>query len=77
MTRLLLVVAAIAASCQGPDRQRVAADRATYDWFAPMTRAYILADPKLDESAKATHLRGLEAWDQRIKTDEAAVGGGK
>lgn len=60
--------------CTGVDPLRVAADRVTFDWFAPMTRAYITADPKLDEAAKATHLRGLDAWGARIAADEAAAG---
>lgn len=69
-----LVVVSLLSSCSGLDQQRVAADRATHDWFAPMTRAYISADPRLDEAAKATHLRGLDAWDERIRADEAALG---
>ena len=64
----------LSVSCSGVNAQRVAADRATFDWFAPMTRAYISADPRLDEAAKATHLRGIDAWDARIKADEAAAG---
>ena len=74
MPRLAILPCLFLACCQGTDPQRVAADRATYDWFAPMTRGYIQADPRLDEAAKATHLRGLDAWNDRIKADEAAVG---
>ena len=75
----LLVVAYLAGlillcGCSGLNQQRVAADRATFDWFAPMTRRYLQADPTLDEAAKATHLRGLDAWDERIRADEAALG---
>jgi hypothetical protein len=71
--------AALAASlllvgCCGPDRQRIAADRATYAWFAPMMVAYLAADAKLDEKAKETHLRGLRAWNDRITADELAAG---
>jgi hypothetical protein len=47
--------------------------RATFDWFAPAHTRYVVADPLLDESAKATHLRGLDAWDERIRADEAAL----
>jgi hypothetical protein len=71
---LLLGGCMLVSACQGANPQRTAADRATYDWFAPMTRAYIQADPKLDDAAKATHLRGLDAWNDRIKADEAAAG---
>jgi hypothetical protein len=71
---LLMAGCAIACACAGPNLQRVAADRATYDWFAPMTRGYIQADPRLDDAAKATHLRSLDAWNDRIKADEAAAG---
>lgn len=70
----LLPLLLLLPACVGVDPVRAAADRATFDWFAPMTRAYIVADPKLDEAAKATHLRGIEAWDARIKADEAAAG---
>ena len=72
--------AALAASlllvgCCGPDRQRIAADPATYAWFAPLMVAYLAADAKLDEAAKQTHLRGLRAWGDRITADELAAGG--
>ncbi len=60
--------------CSGIDPMRAKADRATFDWFAPMVRGYVKDDPKLDEAAKATHLRGIEAWDSRIKADEVAAG---
>lgn len=63
-------------ACSGVSSQRVAADRATYDWFAPMFRRYVMADPALDDAAKATHVRGLDAWDERIRADESALGGG-
>jgi hypothetical protein len=71
--------AALAASltlvgCCGPDHQRIAADRATYNWFAPMMIAYVTADPVMDAQAKATHLRGLQAWSDRIAADEKNVG---
>lgn len=59
--------------CCGPDHQRIAADRATYAWFAPMMVAYLAADAKLDEAAKQTHLRGLRAWKDRLDADAATV----
>lgn len=71
---LLMAGCTLASACAGPNLQRVVADRATYDWFAPMTRGYIAADPRLDDAAKATHLRGLDAWNDRIKADELAAG---
>lgn len=67
-------VLCLTAGCSGVSAQRTAADRATFDWFAPMMRAYVAADPNLDEAAKATHLRGLDAWGARIAADEAALG---
>jgi hypothetical protein len=70
----LLPLLLLLPACVGVDPMRVQADRATYDWFAPMTRAYIEADPKLDAAAKATHLRSLDAWNARIAADEAAAG---
>lgn len=70
----LLPLLLLLPACVGADPMRIAADRATYDWFAPMHRAYVVADPKLDEAAKATHLRGLDAWGARIAADEAAAG---
>jgi hypothetical protein len=66
---LLLLV-----GCVGHDPMRTAADRATFDWFAPLVRGYVTADPKLDDAAKATHLRGIDAWGARIAADEAAAG---
>lgn len=76
MRRRLAALATLFAlsSCAGVDPQRVAADRATFDWFAPMTRRYIEADPVMDPAEKAVHLRGIEAWEERVKADEAALG---
>lgn len=71
--RAALAASLLVAGCCGPDRQRIAADRATYDWFAPMMVAYIAADAKLDEAAKQTYLRGLRAWKDRLDADAAAV----
>jgi len=71
---LLLPLLLLAASCTGVDPVRARADLATVQWFEPMTRAYIQADPKLDEAAKATHLRGLAAWKSRVETDASAAG---
>ena len=70
----LLPLLLLLPACVGVDPMRAKADRATFDWFAPMVKGYVAADPKLDEAAKATHLRGIEAWDARIKADEAATG---
>jgi outer membrane murein-binding lipoprotein Lpp len=71
--RAALAASLLVAGCCGPDRQRIAADRATYDWFGPMMVAYLAADTKLDEAAKATYLRGLRAWKDRLDADAAAV----
>jgi hypothetical protein len=71
--RAALAASLLLVGCCGPDRQRIAADRATYDWFAPMMVAYLAADAKLDEAAKATHLRGLRAWKDRLDADAATV----
>jgi hypothetical protein len=54
------------AACACPDAQMAAADLATYEWFAPQMRAYLEADAQLDAAAKATHLRALDAWGQRV-----------
>jgi hypothetical protein len=70
----LLPLLLLLPSCAGHDPIRTAADRATFDWFAPMVRGYVAADPKLDEAARATHLRGIDAWGARIVADEAAAG---
>ena len=56
------------------DPVRASADLATVRWFEPMTRAYIEADPKLDEQAKATHLRGLDVWKARVEQDAQLAG---
>ena len=34
-----------------------------------MLTSYVEADAKLDEAAKATHLRALQAWKDRIDAD--------
>lgn len=65
---------AVLPSCSGLSAQRVAADRATFNWLAPMFRAYVMADPALDEAAKGTHLRVLDAWNERIVAEEGTVG---
>lgn len=70
---LATVILGCLTSCAGPDRQRTEADRATFNWFAPITRQYLTADPTLDEAAKRTHLRGIEAWDERIRAYEALL----
>lgn len=70
----LLVGALLVASCSGLDPQRVMTERATYDWFAPLTKQYIQADSRMDDAAKRTHLRAIEAWDSRLKADEIAAG---
>lgn len=62
------------AGCACPDAQRASADLATYEWFAPMMVAYVTADATLDESAKRTHLRSLEAWGARVVADAKARG---
>lgn len=73
---LCAVVLALS-GCVGPSVAHVVAERATFDWFAPLTRGYIMQDALLPEADKATHLRGIEAWEARIKADEAAVGVGR
>ena len=64
----------LASGCCGPDRQRIEADRATYNWFAPLFAAYVIADPALDAQVKAMYERGLRAWKERIDADALAVG---
>lgn len=71
--RAALAASLLVAGCCGPDRQRIAADRATYDWFAPMLIGYLAADAKLDEAARQTYLRGLRAWKDRLDADAATV----
>lgn len=61
-------------ACACPDAQRASADLATYEWFAPMMVAYVTADATLDEAAKRTHLRALEAWGARVVADAKARG---
>lgn len=72
--RAALAASLFLAGCCGPDAQRVKADQATYAWFAPLLAGYVEADAKLDEAAKATHLRGLAAWKDRLDADAAAAG---
>lgn len=71
---ILLLLCALLVGCTGVDSQRASADLATVRWFEPMTRAYIVADPKLDEAAKTTHLRGLDAWKTRVEQDAQLAG---
>lgn len=71
---ILIAVCLLLVSCTGVDPQRASADLATVRWFEPMTRAYIEADPKLDEQAKATHLRGLDVWKARVEQDAQLAG---
>lgn len=74
--RLLCILAlcTLLVSCTGVDPQRASADLATVRWFEPMTRAYITGDPQLDAAAKATHLRGLDAWKRRVEQDAELAG---
>lgn len=71
---LALACCAVVPACVGPGLQHVAAERATYDWFAPRHARYVAADPTLDDAAKATHLRALDAWGARVRAEEAAAG---
>lgn len=64
----------ILASCACPDAQMASADLATYEWFAPQMRAYLEADAQLDAAAKATHLRALDAWGERVMYAAKATG---
>lgn len=66
MHRAALAASLVIAACACPDAQMAAADAATYEWFAPQMRAYLEADAKLDAAAKATHLRALDAWGERV-----------
>lgn len=75
LTRAALAASLLLAGCCGPDWQRIEADRATYNWFAPMFESYVETDAKMDEAAKQTYLRGLQAWKARIDADVAAAGG--
>lgn len=66
MQRAATAAFLILAACACPDAQMASADLATYEWFAPQMKAYLEADEKLDAAAKATHLRALDAWGQRV-----------
>lgn len=70
----LLAACTLLVSCSGVDTQRASADLATVRWFEPLTRAYIAGDAALDEAAKATHLRGLDAWKARVEKDAELAG---
>lgn len=48
----------------------VMADRATFDAVAPEYRAYVQADPALDEATKANRLRTIETWQERLEAAE-------
>lgn len=69
---LMFGCCSVAPSCVGLDAARTRADRATFDWVAPMFRRYVTDDEGLDAWAKATHLRSLEAWGERISEFEEA-----
>lgn len=71
MRKACLLLALSASSCGTPAAAYVAADQATYNAVAPEFRAYVLADPELDQAARDRRLRTLATWQQRI----AAAGG--
>ncbi len=48
----------------------VKADRATYNAIAPEYRAYVDADPKLDQSEKTRRRGTLQSWDARLSEEE-------
>jgi hypothetical protein len=50
------------------------ADVATYEWFAPMFASYVEDDTKLSDADKATYLRGLEAWRERVMAAAKSAG---
>lgn len=74
MKSIAIAVLLLCVSCSGLDPQRIAAERATYDWFAPLTRRYLEQDPSLDVAARTTHLRGLDAWRARLEAQEQLAG---
>ncbi len=71
---LVLVTLMALSACAPYDRTAIAAERATHDWLAPEHARYVNADPTLDEPAKATRLRSLQAWGDRIAAQEQAAG---
>ena len=70
---LLMAGCTLATACAGSSQHAIT-DRATYQGLAPLTTRYVMSDPAMDESAKQTHLRGLAAWDARIRAEEEAAG---
>lgn len=45
------------------------ADRLTYDAIAPSYRAYVEADPELNEASKQSRYRLLDTWKLRIEAN--------
>jgi hypothetical protein len=72
--RAALAASLLLCACACPDAQMASADVATYEWFAPMFAAYVADDSKLSEQDKATYLRGLEAWRERVMAAAKATG---
>lgn len=70
---LLLALAAtlvLAAPGCGTQAAYVAADRATWEAVAPEYRAYVEADPRLDDAQRARRRTTLETWARRIAEAE-------
>lgn len=63
------------ASCASPEfKAYVNAHRLNHDVMGPHYSRYIQADPTLDEAAKRTFLRRVEAEEEMINSAEQALG---
>lgn len=71
----LLAFAALSLTSCVTDMQGAQAELATYRWAGPMLQRYVSSDPTLDEAAKASHLRGIDAWRQRAELAAKPTGG--
>lgn len=57
----------------GPSEAYIRADRITHDAIAPEYRAYVEADPTLDEGQKEARRLNVESWGLRLETAEEGI----
>lgn len=70
---LVLPVSGGCAAADVPGEGYVTADRATYNAIAPVFKAYVEADPKLEAWQKESKLDTLKSWNARTTEGEKAI----
>lgn len=70
---VLTAILSVVSGCLGPGEQlRIRTELQTYDWIAPLTERLVNESTTMQPQDKATHLRALKAWGDRLQQDREA-----